>query len=512
MSKVESSLKSISLVSGLSFARLVVQFVLQVLLAKYFGASKDMDAFVAVLAFPTVVSMILGGVPYAFIPSFVDRRERVGQQAAWTMVGNVVLLVGGATLCLAAVACWQAELVVKSLFPGFSGEKFETAVKLFRILVWLVLSNGLLSVVQAVNHAMRRFGVPEASLAVGSLFTLLFIVWRHESDGILAVGWGVLLGSVTAVVCQSDLLVRHLRQMKWQLDEGTLRWMRLVVPLVLGAAYYKLDPLVDRYLASHLPEGNIAHLGYAWRILNALLILGTTGLSVVAFPALAKHASLKDERALQAEIAHAFRFLCFVLVPVTFGLLFYGRSVVHDLYERGKFLPTDTQAVAVLLIIYLGTLWGASLGEVAAKMFYAVGNTVLPILVGVCGFTVGAVLKILCVPYWGVNALAAATSFYYLGNSLALLAFILRRWHWQTLEGVAQAVGRYILASAAATGLCWFVVHSGIRFSSFYGALLGAIVYLSVAFWQKDEFAGRFYEYVQIQVKRLGVFFSGPKQ
>ncbi len=507
MGQVESSLKSISLVSGLSLARLLVQFVLQVLLAKYFGAQADMDAFVAVLAFPTVVSLVLtGSVPYAFLPVFVSRRERAGERAAWTLVGNALALVGLLCLTVAGVAGWQAARVVGVLLPGFEGRRFELAVSLFRILVWLVVTNGLLAVVQAVNHGSRRFGTPEAATLVGSALTVVFILWRHDADGIFSVAWGVLLGSAVGVVLQSGVLLRHGTLMSLRWDSGTGRWLRLAAPLVLGAAYYKLDPLVDRYLASSLPEGNLSHLGYAWRILNALLVLGTSGLSVVAFPALAKHASLHDSEGLRAEMAHAFRFLCYVLVPVTFGLAAFSRPLVRDLFQRGVFRPEDTAAVAGLLVIYLGTLWGAGVGEVASKVFYAVGNTTLPMLVGACGFTLGAVLKVACTPRWGVPAIAAATSFYYLANSLTLLGLVLRRWGWRTLNGLGRSVWQYALGTAVGLLVAWAVVSLGGRLSTFYAAPTAAAAYWLTTLALGDEFSVKLRDFLVGQVRQLAAF------
>ena len=43
----QSSLRSVSLITALTFVQLLLQFAAQLVLAKYFGAAGEMDAYVA---------------------------------------------------------------------------------------------------------------------------------------------------------------------------------------------------------------------------------------------------------------------------------------------------------------------------------------------------------------------------------------------------------------------------------------------------------------------------------
>ena len=511
MTTPESSLKSVSLVSLLSFAHLGVQFALQVVLARYFGASAEMDAYYAALALPTVLSAILtGSLAYAFLPVFVARRERAGPEAAWSMAMNFLVLLVGVSAALALAGTIWASPIVRHLHPGFSATQVGRTALLFRVLSWLVLANSLVGYLQALHHSNQRFAVPAASGVVGTCVTLAYVVWRHEADGVVAVAWGVVIGSGVAIAGQLRLLLANRKYASWRLDPGTIRCLRLVAPLILGAAYYRLDPLVDRYLASRLPESSIAYLGYAWRLVNALLIVSTSSLSIVVFPSLAKHASLHDEQALRAEVAHAFRFLCFMLVPITLGLVGFSRIVVRDLFERGEFRPEDTTAVAMLLVIYLGALWGGGIGEIASKVFYAAGNTVLPVVIGVIGFTVGAGLKIALAPDRGVAGIAAATSAYYLLNSSALAAIVLARWGGETVRGVVRAISRYLLATVPAVGAAYAVTQTHRPLPSLVAAATAVPVYLLATLAQRDEFALKMYHFFVGQMQRLSVTWRPP--
>src|SRR5439155_8696240 len=130
---------------------------------------------------------------------------------------------------------------------------------------------------------------------------------------------------------------------------ATRRCLWLLAPLVLGAIYWRLDPLLDRYLGSRLATGSIAHLGYAWRLINALMLVGSSGLSIVAFPAIAAHAAAQRRTELNIELSYAIRFFLFLIVPVCVGLAAIRVPVVRLLFEHGRFTSADTQVVSRLV-------------------------------------------------------------------------------------------------------------------------------------------------------------------
>ena len=123
------------------------------------------------------------------------------------------------------------------------------------------------------------------------------------------------------------------------------------------------------------------------------MLLGTSGLSIVAFPAIAGHAAAGRRAGLNMELAHAIRFFLFLIVPVCIGLAAFSTPVVRLLFERGRFAPTDTRAVALLVMLYTGVIFGAGLGDLLSRTFYAQQNTLTPVIVHSVAFTVAAGLS-----------------------------------------------------------------------------------------------------------------------
>ncbi len=489
-------MRSVSVLSLCSVGQLLLQFAFQLLLAKYFGAQAEMDTFRAALGFPTVVSTVLvGSLGYALVPVFLETRKNFGEETAWSMAGNVAIVLILTCIAIAAVSMWAARPLMTALQPGFSASKVDRTVRLFHILTWLILTNSLTSFLRAVYHCHGKFAVTGIAPIVGMTATLLYTVLAYRDQGIRAVSIAVLLGSIVGVAIQLPLFVKNVR---WQFSfaTATRRCLLLMAPLVAGAAYCNLDLLVDWFLASKLHEGSIALLGYALQLKTALVTVSISAFAFVAFPRFAEHVAAADANRLRDEVSSAFRFLVFVIVPILVGLSLFSQPVVRDLLEHGKFDRDATVRVARLLVIYLGVILAASTGEIAARVFYALKDTLTPVLIGACGFTIGVGLKLWLTPEYGLVGIARATSIYYLFNILCMLLLLVRRMGGGIFSGVLLSVCRACAGSSVAALAGYFVIGIGFRYSSLVAAALGFVLYLVFMYLFKDEFARRAFRFV----------------
>ena len=500
MAERQSSLKSVFLLSAGSFGHLILQFVLLKILAELFGTGEQIAAYSAARAVPLVVSTILiGTLNFAFIPVFVERRERLGRRAAWETAGSVGGLVLLITVGFAACASAAAHPLMARLNPNFSSAELDLTVRLFRILVWLTVTNGALSILQALHQCQHRFLLPAISPALGSAVAVAATWLFHDRWGIAATAYGVLAGAILGAAIQLPLFLRHAR-IRFGTDEGLARILKLMAPLIAGAAYYKLYPLVDRYL---LDADSIPFLEYSWNFTNAMLVLTSSGLSVVVFPVIAQHSSSGNRAGMKEEFAYAMRFLAFLLTPAVAGLLLFSTPVIHDLLQGGKFLPADTETVSRLIKIYTLVIIGGSFGEMLSRVFYALGDTWTPMKIAVVGFTLGAVAKYLVASTWGIFGIVSATSAYYLFNAACLLWILRKRIQGIGFGGVLRTVRDALFGAAVASTVAYCVILTGFRLSSIVAAFLAAAAYVGVMYAIQNEFAVMFMSYVLGRGDRL---------
>lgn len=477
------------------FAQFALQFVYQLVLAKWYGTESEMDAFLAAQAIPIVASTILvGSLQYAFVPVFVQRREQSGAAAAWQFAGNVGFLVIVGIALLSLAGCLAASPIIRFIYHGYEPAKMELTISLFRIMVWLTWTISVTAFFQTVLQSAQVYTPAAVGPLVGTIVTFVASWWSFQSWGIHGIAWSTLGGALVALAWQAPVYCLNARY-SWKFDDGTRHMWILLLPLLLGAAIYKLDPLLDRYLASELPDGNVSRLTYSSRMIAAFLTLTSNGLAMVVFPVLATHAAKNQREHLKSEVGHALQFLAFLLLPLCAALAWFPIPIIRDLFERGKFTPSDTLAVADLLALSIGILIGGSLGEILSKTFFAMGDTRTPTVVRMIGFLIGASLKLWWGTRYGLKGLVWATSCYYL--LIALLDWVLLNLRVGAipLRDLGDSVWKCCVGAAMAVLVAWLLLSLGnYPGVSVLAALLGGGVYFLTTCLLRESVSVRMYK------------------
>ena len=221
----------------------------------------------------------------------------------------------------------------------------------------------------------------------------------------------------------------------------------------------------------------------------------------MVFPPLVQHAAAKNEAGFQAETARALRFVCFTIIPVCAGLIFFREHLIADLFERGEFSAEDTKAVAVLLALFTGVIAGAAFGGIGARVFYAQGDTRTPVLVGVGCFLIFGPAKFFLVGRLGVQGLAGITSVAYLASGVILLTLTFRSLGTGAFRGFVASFFRCLIATMVACLPCVFIGDTGLPFLSIQIGGLAIANYTLVMLALRDEF-----------VMTLRVFFQRRKR
>ncbi len=478
-----SLLRSVGLVTSLSLMQLITQFALQIIIAKRFGASATMDAFNAALTLPsTLTTILMVSLSYVLIPALTqalstDRRDPNAWRLA-TATGTWMIAIG--ILCSLAISSFSSS-IIRFLCPGFEPATHAIASACLQVLAWQFALGVIVSWLNSLENASLGFGWPAMVAFLTSIFNLV-LAYQWLESGILGYAWSII---VTGLL-QIFLLVIPLRQSLfqfWSVTHPDLprlvgRWF----PLLIGGAYVRFDPLVDRYLGSALEEGSIAHLGYAQRLIQALLALASGGLLTVIFPTLTSSDPNDPGKGLAKRLRLGFHGLVMVIVPVMLGGYIFAEWTIRDLLERGEFLPMDTLAVARLLQILLWMFAGASITDLLARGHYTVGNTWTPTVMFGLLITVIFIAKFAMTSTLGVEGLAWCTSAYFilttigLGYSMTRISgsFVDKDLGWNLVWS--------LLASAIACGFAYAIAYGVGRNGTFFAAPLGALIYAGIQY------------------------------
>ncbi|MCA9979186.1 MAG: hypothetical protein KDD89_00055, partial [Anaerolineales bacterium] len=86
---------------------------------------------------------------------------------------------------------------------------------------------------------------------------------------------------------------------------------------------------------------------------------------------------------LRRVLVTSLRSILFLGLPATAGLILLALPLIELLFERGEFTAQDTTWVAWALVFYALSLVALASLEVVARTFYALSDTVTPVVAGV---------------------------------------------------------------------------------------------------------------------------------
>ncbi|MQA31315.1 MAG: murein biosynthesis integral membrane protein MurJ [Luteitalea sp.] len=392
-------------------------------LAAFFGASHDMDAFVVAFRIPNLVRDLFaeGAMSAAFVPTFTQHLTRKGRNDAWRVGNHTLNAVALFTGILVVVGVIFARPLVTAVAGGFAEVpgKLELTVRLTRIVLPFLTLVAIASVLMGMLNSLQHYFVPALAPAAFNLativcaFALAPVMPRFGMSPIVAIAVGALIGGLGQVALQWRPLATEGFRYRPVLDlndPGLRRVLLLMGPGTIGLAATQVNLFVNTIFATSAEPGAVSWLQYAFRLMYLPIGLFGVSIATAVLPVAARHAALDDPQAVSRTVARGVGLMTLLNIPATVGLFLLADDIVRLLFERGRFLPVDTAATAGALRGYAVGLVGYSATRIASPVFYALGQSRLPVILSTISIGVNVLLSLLLVQPLGFRGLALATS------------------------------------------------------------------------------------------------------
>lgn len=442
------------LVTLLTIGSKVLGFVRDQVIALYFGASGQTDAYVVAMAIPNIISaLVVSAVGTAFLPMFTERLTKDDEDGAWALSDSVFSLVGGLGLLIVVLGVAAAPWLVRLMAPGFTGATFAQAVTATRIIFPGALFVVLAAPVKSVLNSRHHFAAPVAGPIVQNVAILagLVLFVGLGRMGISGLAIGLALGMALNLGVQAPALWRGGFRYRRRLDLHSpvvRRTLALAAPMIASSLLAQVSLLVDRGLASGLPAGSIAALSFADKLRQLPLGIFATTVATVIYPTLAEFAARGDRQGLSEAVGTGLRLVLLLTLPAAVGLAVLREPIVRLLFQRGAFDAAATASTAVAVLYYAIGMVGLAGNLVLTTTFFSMHDSVTPMAVGAAGAFLNIGLDYALVGPMGHAGIALASSTAAL-ISMALLWTMLRR----RLGNADARTGRAVVKVAAASAL-----------------------------------------------------------
>lgn len=387
------------------------------------------DAFRAAFRVPNLLSNLFGeGVlSAAFVTVYSKLRAKRQDEEAEHLAGAVFGILALVCSVLVLIGVSLTPFLIDLIAPGFQGEKRALTIQIVRILFpgtgVLVMSAWCLGVLNSHRRFLLSYLSPVAvNVTVLAALTILGRNLARESL-VIGIAWAFVAGYALQFLVQLPRVLRVLSAfrpiLEWQSPH-----VRSVIhnfgPIFLSRGVVQISAYIDSMIASKLPQGAVAILGYAQVISILPISLFSMSVSAAELPALSSAVGTEQEVAgvLRERLSAGLRRIAFFIIPSAVAFLVLGDVVGGAIYQTGLFSHSDTIYLWSVLAGSAVGLLATSLGRLYSSAFYALLDTRAPLRFAVIRVVLTTVLGLLCAfevtkwlginPKWGVAGLTAS--------------------------------------------------------------------------------------------------------
>ena len=468
-------LKSASIISLITVVSRVLGYVRDQRITLLLGTSPAADAYVLAYRIPNLFRRLVaeGSMTASFIPVFTTYMSEKSKEEVWEFANRLFWTLALVVAVITVLGMVFSPQVVH-LFAGTNIAGTQ-AIELNRIVFPYLFFISLAALAMGILNCFHLFGLPAATPVVLNIATILFtfaVVRNHFKDPATAMVVGILVGGVLQFLIQVPLLVQKGMKFTFGLSfshPGIKNVARLMIPRLFGIGIGQINLFVDTRFAtaSIMPEGSLAALYVADRVME--LVLGGYAIAVATaiLPMMSHQAAAKDYESLKKTLAFSVRIVAFITVPAALGLMILREPIIRVLFQHGQFVAASTRLTARALLYYAIGLPALATVKLVVPAFYSTSDTKTPVIVASISLMINIILNIVFLEFFfkrvqnGGPALATAIASFFDFFALFII-FRLRHGAMGTLE-ILRSFGKISLCASIMGVACWF----GNRYTAF---------------------------------------------
>jgi putative peptidoglycan lipid II flippase len=410
-------LRAALIVGAFSIVARGAAVIKELIVARTFGRSDALDAFLIAFLLPAfVVTIVSGTVGSALIPVFVQVQQKQGREAAEKLLSSMALISAATLGAMALLLGLFAPYYLPYVAHGFSSDKLRlTRELLYMLLPWIVFS-GTAQFITYVLNAGEKFALPALVPLVTPLVVIGAIMLAARTWGPFALSAGSVAGGMLETALLVGMLNAHgVRLRSWWggFDEPVRTVLAQCGPLIAGAVLMASTPVVNQSVAAMLPAGSVSALGYANRIIGGITALGAVALSTATLPYFSRMAAQSDWAGCRHTLKRYSALLVATTIPFTLLLMAFSRPLIRLLYQRGAFTAADTELVGKVQAFYAIQIPFLMLCALLVRFLSAIRRNDLLMYGSAINVAVNIVLSFTFMKIWGVSGIALSASLVY---------------------------------------------------------------------------------------------------
>lgn len=380
-----SILSAATVIMGASLASALLGLIRTRLLITYFyNDTAVLDVFWAAFRLPDMVFqiVIVGALSSAFIPVFSKYlgNKTESNSLASSMINAIMLVM----LILTLLLIFYARPLSALIAGGFDNSQLDLMANLVRLMAAAQLFFGFSSFLTGIIQSHQRFLIPALSPILYNLGIIIGIVALGPTLGIYGPALGVVLGAILHLLAQLPLArqlgFRYLPTISPK-TPAVAEMLRLMGPRALTLSLTQIEATIIVTFSSWLNTGTVTLMAIAQQLSAMPVRLIGVPIGQASLPFFAKNAGNRDKNELSTMVNHTILEMLYLALPISAIVLVLRIPLVRLAYGADSFPWAETVLTGKLVSILALSIAARSLTHVVVRVFYALHNTTVPLVV-----------------------------------------------------------------------------------------------------------------------------------
>ena len=371
----------------------VTGFLRTMLIYTVMGPKGYSDQFLYAFGLSDIAFNLLAGgaIAAAIIPVMSALISKDRQDDAWKALSTFLNLSVLALLVLEVVFLIWTEALLPVLVPGYARnadpEDRKMVVTLTRILLLNVPFMMLAGQCNGILNSYKRFAAAAFGPVVYNLCTILGIA-LFGGKNVYLTSWMIVASAGIFFVLQMWSTRHAFRRYRPRLElrhPAFRRMLRQAVPSLASSTLVEINNVMARSFASFMQSGMTTLLNNANRTWQLPMGIFAQSIGIAMLPSLSAHYAARETDAFRSLFNRGMRAVFLISLPLSVILLLEGDQVMRLLFKWGDLPESDVFHSGLALMGYSAALLFASLVGMTIRAFYAIHDSVTPLLAGLAG-------------------------------------------------------------------------------------------------------------------------------
>ena len=383
------------------------------LLAAFFGATADTDAFFFAQNMPEMIfPAVCNSLSMAFIPLYIYCKTKHGDVIGDRYASNMLCVTTVIGIILSITGIIIIPFIIPILAPGFVGYQVKLTVQLTRLTMGALVFTMINYMLCGILSSNKQYNSPQIATLFYSTTIIILLLLLGNNQSMVVLTWIVIFGLIIQVFVLF-YLSRSCFNFSFSCSikrSDIIQLLKLALPILLGSSLTELNAIVDKALGSTLPQGSLSALSYSNSLTGLVVSVFITALSTVLYPTMVTSMANENYQKFYYEINASLSVLSLLLIPISCITIISSKNIVSIAFGRGNFDNIAVEYTAVSLACYAPMFAFQGIREILTKAYFALKNTRTPAINSAIGVIFNVILSIILVHWFGIMGIALGTS------------------------------------------------------------------------------------------------------